>query len=62
MRFLIFIFALLFSITANAADIKDKANVFLEEGLGAFISNLIPGEGLTETSIGLRENYRNKRA
>jgi hypothetical protein len=58
MRFLILIFALLFSITANAADIKDKANVFLEEGLGAFISNLIPGEGLTETSIGLRENYK----
>ena len=58
MRFLILIFALLFSITVNAADIKDKANVFLEEGLGAFISNLIPGEGLTETSIGLRENYK----
>ena len=54
----IIILTLLFSTTANAADIKDKANIFIEEGLGAFISNLIPGDGLTEASIDLRENYK----
>ena len=56
-RFII-ILTLLFSTAVNAADIKDKANIFIEEGLGAFISNLIPGDGLTEASIDLRENYK----
>jgi len=54
----IIILTLLFSTTANAADIKDKATILLEEGFGAFISNLIPGDGITETSIDLRENYK----
>ena len=54
----IIILTLLFSTTANAADIKDKATIFIEEGLGAFMSNLIPGDGLTEASIDLRENYK----
>jgi len=54
----IIILTLLFSTAVNAADIKDKANIFIEEGLGAFISNLIPGDGLTEASIDLRENYK----
>ena len=56
-RFII-ILTLLFSTAVNAADIKDKATILLEEGFGAFISNLIPGDGITETSIDLRENYK----
>jgi len=54
----IIILTLLFSTAVNAADIKDKATILLEEGFGAFISNLIPGDGITETSIDLRENYK----
>ena len=54
----IIILTLLFSTAVNAADIKDKATIFIEEGLGAFMSNLIPGDGLTEASIDLRENYK----
>ena len=54
----IIILTLLFSTAVNAADIKDKATILLEEGFGAFMSNLIPGDGLTEASIDLRENYK----
>ena len=56
-RFII-ILTLLFSTAVNAADIKDKATILLEEGLGAFMSNLIPGDGITEVSVNLRENYK----
>ena len=41
----IIILTLLFSTAVNAADIKDKATILLEEGFGAFISNLIPSDG-----------------
>ena len=41
-------------VTAARADIKDN----VEASFSKFMSNLIPGEGLTEASLDLRENYK----
>ena len=51
--FLIFIFSLVL-YTVPKADIKNN----VEANFTKFISNLIPGEGLTEASLDLRENYK----
>ena len=45
--FLIFLF---FNFTAHAEDVSKK--------LSNYVSNLIPGEGTTEVSIDIRENYK----
>ena len=41
-------------VTAARADIKDN----VEASFSKFMSNLIPGQGLTEASLDLRENYK----
>ena len=49
-KFTSLLFVLLLSLNAQAEDISKKVS--------GYISNLIPGEGDTEVSIDLRENYK----
>ena len=49
-------FIYLFFIVAANADTKIKDSI--EANFSEFISNLVPGEGLTEASLDLRENYK----
>ena len=48
-RFFLFIF-LIFTTASNSGEISSKVS--------EYVSNLIPGEGDTEVSIDLRENYK----
>lgn len=47
-------FVLIFSTISHADDLSKK----ITETASNYISNLIPGEGTTEVSIDLRENYK----
>jgi len=61
MKKLITIIALFISSVANADVIGQslsKASEKINEYTSEYISNLIPGEGLTEVSINLRENNK----
>ena len=53
-KFLIILLALSFSFNSLAEDISKK----IAETASDYISNLIPGDGTTEVSIQLRENYK----
>ena len=53
-RLIIILVTLIFCISAQAADLSKK----ISETTSGYISNLIPGEGTTEVSIQLRENYK----
>ena len=53
-KLIIILYAIIFSINSQAADISQK----ISETASDYISNLIPGEGATEVSIQLRENYK----
>lgn len=50
----IIFFVLIFSTISHAEDLSKK----IAETASDYISNLIPGEGATEVSIQLRENYK----
>jgi len=55
MQKLILIFlTLIYCVNSNAEDLSNK----IAETASDYISNLIPGEGTTEVSIQLRENYK----
>ena len=55
MKKILFIFlTLFFSFNSQAEDITKK----IAETASDYISNLIPGDGTTEVSIQLRENYK----
>ena len=47
-------FTLIYCVSGHAEDISKK----IAETTSGYISNLIPGEGTTEVSIQLRENYK----
>jgi hypothetical protein len=51
---IIIFFILIFSTISHANDLSKK----ITETASNYISNLIPGEGTTEVSIDLRENYK----
>ena len=51
---IIIFFILIFSTISHANDLSKK----ITETANNYISNLIPGEGTTEVSIDLRENYK----
>ena len=53
-KILAMLFALTFSFTSQAQDLSQK----IAETASDYISNLIPGDGTTEVSIQLRENYK----
>ena len=54
MKFLTIISFILFSFNAHAIDISKR----ISENISGYISNIIPGEGTTEVSVQLRENYK----
>jgi len=55
MKKIILVFSfLLVSFSSQAEDITNK----ISETTSGYISNLIPGEGTTEVSIQLRENFK----
>jgi len=54
MKFLTIISFILFSFNAHAIDISKR----ISENISGYISNIIPGEGTTEVSVNLRENYK----
>ena len=45
---------LVFSLSSHAENLSNK----IAETTSGYISNLIPGEGTTEVSIQLRENFK----
>ena len=53
-RLTIILVTLIFCISAQAADLSKK----ISETTSGYISNLIPGDGTTEVSIQLRQNYK----
>ena len=53
-KVIVIFFALIFSTISHAEDLSKK----IAETASDYISNLIPGEGTTEVSIQLRENYK----
>jgi len=53
-KVIVIFFALIFSTISHAEDLSKK----IAETASDYISNLIPGEGATEVSIQLRENYK----
>ena len=53
-KLIIILYVLIFSINCQAADISQK----ISETASDYVSNLIPGEGATEVSIQLRQNYK----
>ena len=53
-KILLIILTLVFSFNSQAEDITKK----IAETASDYISNLIPGDGTTEVSIQLRENYK----
>ena len=53
-KVILIFFILIFSTISNAEDLSKK----ISETANGYISNLIPGEGATEVSIQLRENYK----
>ncbi len=53
-RLTLILVTLIFCISAQAADLSKK----ISETTSGYISNLIPGDGTTEVSIQLRQNYK----
>ena len=53
-KFLVIFFSLVFGFNSQAEDLSNK----IAETASYYISNLIPGDGTTEVSIQLRENYK----
>ena len=54
MKFLTIISFILLSCNAHAIDYSKR----ISENISGYISNIIPGEGTTEVSVNLRENYK----
>ena len=53
-RLTIILITLIFCISSQAADLSKK----ISETTSGYISNLLPGDGTTEVSIQLRENFK----
>ena len=53
-KILVLFLTLVFSFNTHAEDIPKK----IAETASDYISNLIPGDGTTEVSVQLRENYK----
>ena len=53
-KLILIVFTLIYCVNSNAEELSNK----IAESASDYISNLIPGEGTTEVSIQLRENYK----
>ena len=53
-KLILIVFTLIYCVNSNAEELSNK----IAETASDYISNLIPGEGTTEVSIQLRENYK----
>ena len=53
-KLILIFFTLIYCVNSNAEELSNK----IAETASHYISNLIPGEGTTEVSIQLRENYK----
>ena len=53
-KLILIFFTLIYCVNSNAEELSNK----IAETASDYISNLIPGEGTTEVSIQLRENYK----